>query len=66
MRRLNVLCGLAVLLTTLAFAHLLHRYYLNAGAEAFHNPVFIVGFCFGAGVGILSLIGGALLLRRGR
>ena len=66
MRILNFLCGVAVLLTTLAFAHLLHRYFQSAGSGAFQNPVFVVGFSFGVGVGIFSLIGGALLVRRGR
>jgi hypothetical protein len=66
MRILNLLCGVAVLLTTVALAHLLHRYYLSAGPDAFQNPVFVVGFSFGVGVGIFSLIGGGLLLRRGR
>jgi hypothetical protein len=66
MRILNLLCGVAVLLTTVAFAHLLHRYYASAGPDAFQNPVFVVGFSFGVGVGIFSLIGGALLLRRAR
>ena len=65
MRILNVVCGLAVLLTTLAYAHLLHTYYLGAGAEAFHNPVFVVGFSFGAAVGIFSFVGGAVLLAEG-
>jgi len=39
MRILNILSGLAVLFSTLAFAHLLHHYYINAG-EAAHSPPF--------------------------
>lgn len=66
MRILNVLSGIAVLLTTLAYAHLLHHYYLGAGPEPFQNPVFVAGFSFAVGVGVFSLIGGAMLLRRGR
>lgn len=65
MRILNLLCGIAVLLATLAYAHLLHHYYLGAGADPFQNPVFVVGFSFGVGVGIFSLIGGVILFRRG-
>ena len=57
MRIVNLLCGVAVLLTTLAYAHLLHHYYLGAGSDAFHNPVFWVSFAFGTGVGIFSFIG---------
>jgi hypothetical protein len=63
---LNILCGVAVLLTTLAYAHLLHHYFMNTSAEASQNPVFWVSFSFGVGVGIFSFVGGALLLRRGR
>jgi len=66
MRMVNILSGIAVLLTTLAYAHLLHHYYLGAGSEPFQNPVFVVGFSFAVGVGIFSFIGGAILLRRGR
>ena len=66
MRILNLLSGVAVLLTTVAYAHLLHRYYQGAGSEPFQNPVFVVGLFFAVGVGIFSFIGAALLLRRGR
>jgi hypothetical protein len=65
MRILNILSGLAVLFTTLAFAHLLHHYFLNAG-EAAHSPPFLAGMGIGVVVGVLSLIGGCLLLRSGR
>jgi hypothetical protein len=66
MRMVNILSGVAVLLTTLAYAHLLHRYFVDSPAEAFHNPVFWLSFAFGGAVGIFSFIGGAILLRRGR
>jgi len=65
MRIVNILSGLAVLFTTLAFGHLLHHYFLNAG-EAAHSPPLLAGMAFGAVVGIFSFIGGCLLLRRGR
>jgi hypothetical protein len=65
MRIVNIFSGLAVLFTTLAFGHLLHHYFLNTG-EAAHSPPFLAGMALGAVVGILSFIGGCLLLRRGR
>jgi hypothetical protein len=65
MRILNILSGVAVLLTTFAYAHLLAHYYSHAG-DAAHSPPFLVGMAFGVIVGVLSLIGGGLLLRRGR
>jgi hypothetical protein len=34
MRALNVSCGIAVLFTSLAYAHLLHRYFINVPHEA--------------------------------
>ena len=67
MRILNILSGLAVLFTTLAFAHLLHHHFFFAAThDDAHNPVFLAGMGLGIVVGILSLIGGCLLLRRGR
>jgi len=66
MRILNILSGIAVLLTTLAFGHLLHRYFVNAPHQAVQDPAFLVGMATGLVVGIFSFIGGCLLLRRGR
>src|ERR1700675_4043865 len=64
MRIVSILSGLAVLFTTLAFGHLLHHYFVNAG-EAAHSPPFLAGMAIGIVVGIFSLIGGCLLLTRG-
>ena len=65
MRIVSILSGLAVLFTTLAFGHLMHHYFVNAG-EAAHSPPFLAGMAIGIVVGIFSLIGACLLLRRGR
>jgi len=65
MRIVSILSGLAVLFTTLAFGHLLHHFFVNAG-EAAHSPPFLVGMGIGGVVGIFSFIGACLLLRRGR
>jgi hypothetical protein len=65
MRIVNIVSGLAVLFTTLAYAHLLHHYFLNAG-DAAHSPPFLAGMAIGIVVGIFSFIGGCLLLKRGR
>jgi hypothetical protein len=63
MRNLNALCGVAVLLTTLAFAHLLHHYVINAG----HGDLaFWAMFSLAVIVVIFSFVGGCLLLRRSR
>jgi hypothetical protein len=65
MRILHIASGIAVLLTTLAFAHMLRHFQTHAGQDA-HNPVFITGMGVGIVVGIFSLIGAFLLFRRGR
>jgi hypothetical protein len=66
MRVLNILSGIAVLLTTLAFGHLLHRYFVGALPADVHDPAFLARMAAGASVGMFSFIGGCLLLRRGR
>jgi hypothetical protein len=65
MRIVNILSGLAVLFTTLAFAHLLHHHFLHAG-EGAHSATFLAGMVICVAVGVFSFIGGCLLLRRGR
>ena len=66
MRVLNFLSGVAILLTTLAFGHLLHHYFIDAAPNSLHDPGFMAGMATGVVVGIFSFIGGCLLLRRGR
>jgi hypothetical protein len=66
MRILNLLSGVAVLLTTLAFGHLLHRYFVGAPHESLHDSGFLAGMASGVTVGIFSFIGGCFLLRRAR
>jgi hypothetical protein len=57
------LSGVAVLLLTLHFTHLLH----HAFAEWPHDsPYFWAGMAAGVVVWIFSLIGGVLLLKRSR
>lgn len=66
MRILNILSGVAILLTTLAFGHLLHHFFVHASHEDIQSPAFWVGLATAVLVGILSFIGGCLLLRRSR
>lgn len=66
MRILNILSGIAVLLTTLAFAHLMHHHFLHASGEDLHSPLFLAGFGFAVVVEILSFVGGCLLILRAR
>ena len=66
MRILNILSGIAVLLTTLAYGHLLHRYFVDSPRDAIHDPAFWASMAPAVVVGIFAFIGGCLLLRRGR
>jgi hypothetical protein len=66
MRILNVLSGIAVIFTTLALAHLIHHHALHASASDLHSPAFLASVAAAVAVAILSLIGGCLLIRRGR
>jgi len=65
MQIVNLLSGLSVLLTTLAYAHMVHHFTVEAG-ETGRNAIFWAGFTFALLVGIFSLIGGLLLLKRAR
>jgi ABC-type antimicrobial peptide transport system permease subunit len=66
MRILSFVSGIAVLFTTLAFAHFI--YHVLTVPVRGENPS--AGYWLGVGcaclVGILSLIGGCLLIRRAR
>jgi hypothetical protein len=66
MRILNLLSGVAVLLTTLAFGHLWHRYFVDAPHESLRDTGFVAGMITGVTVGIFSFIGGCFLVRRAR
>ena len=64
MRVLSFLCGLAVLLTTLAFGHLIHHFVMHAHEAGASGGGMWAGVVAAVCVEILSFIGGCLLLRR--
>lgn len=63
MRTLKISSGIAVLLTTAAFGHLLHHHYIGRGQS---DAAFWAMMAVGVVVGAFSTIGGCLLLRPGR
>jgi hypothetical protein len=60
MRTLQILSGFAVLLTTMAYGSLAYHYYESA---PHNNPILWVGTLFAIVIGILSFVGGCLLLK---
>lgn len=66
MRYWNSLCGVAVLLTTLAIAHRLLHVISDAQPDMLRNPVFWAAMTVAAIVVFFSLAGGCLLLKRER
>jgi len=66
MRALNIFCGISVLFTTLAFWHIIHHHVIHSPHEAYHTLLFWALALPAACAGILSFIGGILLLMRTR
>jgi hypothetical protein len=63
MRILKFSCGVAVLFTSLAYAHLLHRYIIGATQD---HPISWAMMVPAMCTGILSFVGAFLLLKTSR
>jgi hypothetical protein len=65
-RILNMVCGVAVLILTLHFLHLLHHFLDHTTDPSARTPAFWAGFSAAIVLGVFSFLGGCLLLRRAR
>jgi hypothetical protein len=67
MRILRLVCGIAVLLITLAFGeHVLHHSFAEASHEAIRSRAFWAVIGIAMVVAIFGFVGGCLLLRRNK
>jgi hypothetical protein len=63
MRILRILSGIAVLFTSLGYAHLFHHHLMHASSANFHSPAFLLMTIFALVAGVFSFIGAILLLK---
>ncbi len=64
MRVLNIASGVSLLFTTLAYGHVLHRYFVDAPHDTYRDPLFWAAIFAALGAATFSFIGGCLLLKR--
>ena len=63
-RTLNIVCGIAVILTSLHLVHAIEHFHHIAMQESMNGPLYWGGMVFAVIVDFLSLIGGLLLLTK--
>jgi hypothetical protein len=63
-RAVHIASGIAVLFTSLAYAHIVHHFFFVHPHQM--SPGYVAGLIAAVGAGILSFIGAYLLLTGGR
>jgi hypothetical protein len=66
MRALSIVCGIAVIVMTLHLGHGIHHFYSHAGHQGMHGIALYGAMAAAALMGVLSLVGGFLLLKGNR
>jgi len=66
MRAQNIICGIAVIITTLHLAHGMHHFLSGTSHEGMHGIALYSIMTLAVVIWLLSLLGGGLLLRRAR
>ena len=64
MRVLKIVCGIAVIITTVHLAHGIHHFHSHAMHDGFHGIALWGSTALAVAIGTLSLIGGVLLIVR--
>jgi len=64
MRALRIICGLAVIITTVHLAHGIHHFHAHSMQDGMHGITLWGSTALAVVIGTLSLIGGVLLIVR--
>jgi hypothetical protein len=64
MRALKIICGLAVIITTVHLAHGIHHFNAHAMQSGLHGIALWGSTALAVIIGVLSLIGGVLLIAK--
>ena len=66
MRALSIICGIAVIITTVHLGHGVHHFYSHNGHDGMHGAALFAAMGAAVLMGVLSLIGGCLLIKGNR